>query len=166
MLIREIKPDDAENLVNLIKRVETEAEYMLMESGERKTSPEQQRKHLERLEKQGNATIFVAENEDSELVGYLIVIGGSVNRTKHSAYLVIGVLKEYRGVGIGTRLFQELDAWAKTKNLLRLELTAVTQNDPGLSLYKKMGFEIEGTKRKSLLIDGAFFNEYFMSKIL
>ncbi|MDQ6601040.1 GNAT family N-acetyltransferase [Bacillus salipaludis] len=38
----------------------------------------------------------------------MIAIGGSVKRTKHSAYLVIGILEEYRGQGIGTALFQVL----------------------------------------------------------
>jgi hypothetical protein len=57
MLIREIKIEDAENLLNLIKEVEAESKYMLMEPGERKTTHEQQRKHLERLGQQNNSTI-------------------------------------------------------------------------------------------------------------
>jgi RimJ/RimL family protein N-acetyltransferase len=48
----------------------------------------------------------------------------------------------------------------------RLELTVVTENQAGLQLYKKMGFEIEGTKRQSLYIDGKFVDEYYMSKLV
>ncbi len=44
MLIREIKIDDAENLINLIKEVEAKSNFTLMEPGERETTPEQQRK--------------------------------------------------------------------------------------------------------------------------
>lgn len=166
MFIREVIPEDAENLVSLIKKVESEAEFMLMEEGERKTSPEQQLKRLEQMEKESNSTIFVVEKEDGKLVGYLIAIGGNVRRNKHNAYLVIGLLQEYRRIGIGTKLFQRLEEWAKTHNILRLELTVVTQNVAGVSLYKKMGFEIEGTKRNSLLINDTFFNEYYMSKLV
>lgn len=100
------------------------------------------------------------------MVGYLIAIGGRVKRTKHSAYLVIGILEEYRGRGIGTSLFQRLEEWAINSNISRLELTVVTQNEAGIALYKKSGFEIEGIKRKSLMIDDEFYNEYFMSKLL
>ncbi|MBT2697229.1 GNAT family N-acetyltransferase [Bacillus sp. ISL-40] len=96
----------------------------------------------------------------------MIAIGGSVKRTKHSAYLVIGILEEYIGQGIGTALFQCLEEWAINHNISRLELTVVTQNDSGVALYKKSGFEIEGTKRNSLMIDGTPFNEYYMSKLL
>lgn len=90
MLIREIKPEDAEYFIGLIKQVESEAEFMLMDSGERITTPEQQRQQLERMEQQNNSTVFVAEAA-GRLVGYLIARGGSVKRNKHSAYLVIGI---------------------------------------------------------------------------
>ncbi|MEH7108516.1 GNAT family N-acetyltransferase, partial [Bacillus sp. JJ1764] len=133
---------------------------------ERKTTTEQQRKLLEHIKQQSNSTIFVAEQEKGKLVGYLIAIGGSVKRTKHSAYLVIGILEEYRGRGIGTSLFQQLEKWAINSNISRLELTVVTQNEAGVALYKKSGFEIEGIKRNSLVIDDEFYNEYFMSKLL
>ncbi|MGG4267918.1 N-acetyltransferase family protein [Peribacillus simplex] len=165
MLIREIIPEDAEGLVELMKQVEAEAEYMLMEPGERKGSPEQQRKWLERLKKESNSTILLAEQEGGPLVGYLAAIGGDTRRTKHTAYLIIGILKEYTGCGIGTKLFQSLEEWAINHNILRLELTVVNQNEAGVSLYKKMGFEIEGIKRNSLMIDGTLFNQYFMSKL-
>ncbi|CEG32494.1 GNAT family N-acetyltransferase [Peribacillus castrilensis] len=166
MLIREVKPEDAESFDWLMKQVETEADFMLMEPGERKGSSEQQRKWLERMDKESNSTVLVAEQEGGQLVGYLAVIGGDTRRTKHSAYLVIGILKEYTGRGIGTKLFQRLEEWAITHNILRLELTVVTQNEAGVSLYKKMGFEIEGIKGNSLMKDDTLFDQYFMSKLL
>ncbi|MEO2204824.1 GNAT family N-acetyltransferase [Paenibacillus pabuli] len=165
MFIREIKPEDAEGFSLLMKQVETEADYMLMEPGERKGSPEQQRKWLERVDVENNSTVLVAE-QDGQLVGYLAVIGGDTRRTKHSCYLVIGILKEYTGRGIGTHLFQRLEEWAMTHNILRLELTVVIQNEAGVSLYKKMGFEIEGIKRNSLWINDTLFDQYVMSKLL
>ncbi len=166
MLIREIKPVDAESFVSLVKQVEAETDFMLMEAGERSISPEQQRKRLEQMEKESNSTILVAEQEDGKLVGYLVVIGGNALRTKHSSYLVIGILTPYRGLGIGTKLFKHLEEWATEHNIHRLELSVVTRNEPGLRLYKKMGFDIEGTKRHSLYIDGEFVDEFYMSKLL
>ncbi|PAD21656.1 GNAT family N-acetyltransferase [Terribacillus saccharophilus] len=165
MLIREIRIDDGENFINLVKEVERKSDFMLMEAGERKTTPEQQQKQLERFEQQNNSTIFVAE-EKGKLVGYLIAIGGTVKRTKHCAYLVIGILQEYRGKGIGSKLFDKVIKWAPKHNVSRLELTVVTENKAGLALYKKSGFDIEGTKRNSININGTNFDEYCMSKLL
>lgn len=47
----------------------------------------------------------------------------------------------------------------------RLELTVMENNESGVALYKKMGFDIEGMKRDSLY-DGQYINEYYMSKLL
>ena len=148
-----------------IKKVESESEFKLLEPGERKIVEEEQKKRIKLMRKSYNSTIFIAE-EDKQLIGYLIVMGGNAERNKHSVYLVIGILAVYRGRGIGTKLFEQLEKWGKEKNVHRLELTVVTQNQAGLQLYKKMGFEIEGTKRQSLYIDGKFVDEYYMSKLL
>jgi RimJ/RimL family protein N-acetyltransferase len=163
--IRKSRIADAENLVRLIKQVEEESEFMLMEAGERQITPEQQRQRIETFEKSENSAIFVAE-DGNQLAGYLFAIGGTARRVKHSVYIVIGILKNYRGQGIGTKLFEKLDSWAIEHKIHRLELTVVTRNEAGLALYKKMGFEIEGTKRHSLRIDGEFVDEFYMAKLL
>lgn len=165
MIIRKIKISDAENLAALIQQVEGSSQYMLWEEGERKSDSDNQLKMIESMKNNENSTILVAENENG-LVGYLMVIGGKARRNRHSGYLVIGILNGYRGKGIGTLLFEELEQWASKQKLRRLELTVVTRNEAGLYLYKKMGFEIEGTKRDSLFIDGEYLDEYYMSKIL
>ena len=42
----------------------------------------------------------------------------------------------------------------------------MVDNHAGIALYKKMGFEIEGVKKDSLLINDQYVDEYYMSKIL
>ncbi|WP_347319655.1 hypothetical protein [Rossellomorea sp. RS05] len=41
MDFRKVYPDDAEKIVRLMKEVEKTSPYMMMEGGERKTTPEQ-----------------------------------------------------------------------------------------------------------------------------
>ena len=77
----------------------------------------------------------------------------------------MSVSERSRGIGVGTKLFNELDSWATANNIHRLELTVASKNKAGLSLYKKAGFEIEGTKRQSLIIDGKYMDEYYMAKL-
>lgn len=165
MFIREIKIEDAKAFNSLIKDVEANSDYMLMEAGERTSTDDQQRKQIARIQQQNNSTILVAELEGN-LAGYLIAIGGSTKKTHHSAYIVIGVAERHRGQGLGSALFQQLEVWAEKSQISRLELTVVTKNQPGIALYKKSGFEIEGTKRSSLMTNGVFYDEYYMSKLL
>lgn len=138
---------------------------MLWESGEREVQAESQVEMIKSIQASENSTIFVAEKEQ-DLVGYLFAIGGKARRNKHSVYIVVGILQAKRGQGIGTNLFYRLDRWARDRNIRRLELTVVTKNDTALSLYRKAGFEIEGTKRHSLLIGDEFMDEYYMAKLL
>lgn len=163
--IREAETSDASKLAKVIQQVEASSEYMLWGAGEREFHAKKQLKMIEDLKNDHNSTILVADNGD-ELAGYLIVIGGKAKRNQHSAYLVIGILKDFRGQGIGTMLFNELEKWAAIHYVSRLELTVVTKNKGALSLYQKQGFDIEGTKKNSLRIDGEFVDEYYMAKIL
>jgi RimJ/RimL family protein N-acetyltransferase len=165
MKIRVAELTDAESLGLLIQKVESSSNFMLYGPGERKLNPENQRKMIQSFRDEENSTILVCEYND-ELVGYLIARGGFTEKTKHSVYLVIGILEEHRGKGIGTRLFDELINWAKQKQLHRLELTVMAPNEKGIALYKKMGFEIEGTKRHSIRMDNEYVDEYYMSMLI
>lgn len=165
MKIREIEPKDAVNFIKLMKQVEKESPFMLFEADERNLEPQQQKQRIEVMKKAGNSTIFLAE-ENNQLIGYLLAVGGSANRTKHSVYIVIGISSQYRGLGIGTKLFEQLEQWAFEHQIHRLELTVVTRNEAGVRLYEKMGFVIEGTKKHSLSIEGEFVDEYYMAKLL
>ncbi|MHA6252818.1 GNAT family N-acetyltransferase [Oceanobacillus sp. CAU 1775] len=165
MIIREAKNSDADKLANLIQHVDASSQYMLWEAGERELSPEKQLKMIESLQREANSNIFVAENKN-ELVGYLFAIGGKARRNKHNVYIVIGISDEHRGKGIGTALFQKLEEWASNHDIHRLELTVIIENEAGINLYKKVGYEVEGTKRKSLYIDDKYVDEYYMSKLI
>ncbi|HEX9134767.1 MAG TPA: GNAT family protein [Ktedonobacteraceae bacterium] len=165
MIIRTIHESDAEQFLSLCNKLDTETLFMMLEPGERTTTPEEQRAQIEHLLKHENQTIFVAEHDD-QLVGYLASIGGESKRNRHSVYIIIGILQAFSGQGIGTKLFHRLEEWAHQQHIHRLELTVMAHNNAGIALYKKQGFEIEGTKRHSLLVNGQFVDEYYMAKLL
>ena len=154
---------DAERLWEMMNRLDYETKYMLYEPGERT-------KNLTRIEAlisnsvEGDDFLLVAEAED-QIVGYISAQKGSLKRIAHSAYIVVGVLKDYRGQGIGTEFFKQLDAWAEEKEVTRLELTVICENEVAKHLYEKNGFEVEGVKRKSVFVDGRYLDEYYMSKV-
>lgn len=165
MVIRQANEKDAESFAKLIRNVENTSDHMLYGPGERKFDIESKSKMITAITAEKNSAIFFAE-ENEELTGYLIAKGGSAKRNLHTAYLVIGILENIRGQGIGTELFQELMKWARDKELHRLELTVMAGNEAGLRLYKKQGFQIEGTKRHSLFVNGNYVDEYYMAKLL
>jgi len=163
--IREINPSDTRAFTTLLKEVDESSAYMLWEPGERNLDEALYLKIIKEMNTIDQSTIFVAELQN-ELIGYLLAIGGNAKRNRHSAYLVIGIKENYRGKGIGTQLLKNVEIWARNNQMTRLELTVVTKNEVALTLYKKHGFEIEGTKRNSLYISGHHYDEYYMGKLL
>lgn len=163
--IRTITVDDAESLLKLQHQLDRETKFMLLEPGERTTTLEKARENIQRVLDQPNGTILVAEHE-GKLVGYLYANGGGARRNAHTLYLVIGILQAYTGQGLGTRLFEQLEKWAREKGLHRMELGVMTANTAGIALYTKMGFVIEGTRKHAYRVDGEWVDELMMGKIL
>ena len=62
-------------------------------------------------------------------------------------------------------LNSELDKWARENNLTRLELNVVSSNIVAKDLYEKNGFEIEGTRKNAMIIDGKYVDEYYIAKL-
>jgi ribosomal protein S18 acetylase RimI-like enzyme len=87
-----------------------------------------------------------------ELEGNVIaalVVSRFRHRLKHLAYIgAFGIKRSYQGVGIGTKIMQELIRDLSVDGVSRIELRVEADNIPAISFYKKLGFEEEGTHRK------------------
>jgi len=138
---------------------------MMLEPGERSTSVEEQSRQISGVLLRDNQTILVAE-VSGELVGYVAALGGDFRRNRHCAHIITGILQGFCGQGLGTKLFSELEQWARRHGVHRLELTVMAHNDRAINLYRKMGYEIEGSRRDSLLVNGSYVDEYYMGKLL
>jgi RimJ/RimL family protein N-acetyltransferase len=162
--IRKVTLEDAPALLSLKIQLDSETKFMMLEKGERPNNLEGERQRIENILESNNSMIFIAE-VDNKIVGHLSAYGDSFKRNKHRAYIVIGILQAFTEQGIGKKLFEAMDIWARKVSLHRLELTVMTHNNHAIKLYKKMGFEIEGTKRHSLKIDGQYVDEFYMAKL-
>jgi putative acetyltransferase len=80
--------------------------------------------------------------------------------------LGVSVGKSAQGQGVGTALMAALceyaDRWLGT---LRIELTVYTDNEAAVKLYRKFGFEIEGTLRGYAMRDGEYVDAYTMARL-
>lgn len=163
-MIRKAVPDDAERLLQLFKEVD-QSNVMLYGPGERQTRPEQIRKRITAVS-ETDTSVWLVEDIGGVLAGYILIEGSTLARVKHTIYLVIGISEAFRGQGIGTRLFEEMEKWAVEHAVHRVELTVLAHNESARALYRKMGFEVEGTKRNSVFIDGRYCDEYYLSKLI
>ena len=144
--------------------LDRETSFMLLEPGERTETPADMTLRLRAIASESNSVVLVAEEGDL-LGGYVEARGGEFRRNRHCAHVVMGVRRAFSGRGIGTALLRELSAWAPAHGIRRLELTVMSHNERALRLYRGSGFEIEGTRTRSLTVDGRDVDEIAMAKL-
>jgi ribosomal protein S18 acetylase RimI-like enzyme len=112
-----------------------------------------------------NSRLFLAE-ESGNPVGFLLAVAGKWRRARHAVSVDVGILASHCGLGLGERLFMELEDWARAQGIRRIELFVRESNQRARRLYEKRGFEVEGVRRGSLRIGNEYFNEVWMAKLL
>ena len=125
-------------------------------------TPETTRKMLENS---GPGSVTLVVEQDGRIIG-----NGGLDRHQgrraHAAGLGMGVQDDCRGRGVGSRLLREpltvADDWL---DLRRVELTVYVDNAPAIALYKRSGFEIEGTHRAYAFRAGSFVDAYAMARM-
>jgi len=165
MHIREAIPADSGRLVALMRTLYSETTFMLLEPDEFTVNEEEQARRMEERARTDSGTMFVCET-DGRLVGVVLGHRGVARRTRHSLYIVIGVLQAWVGRGVGRSLLEALEGWAVARGLHRLELNVAVENPRAIALYEKFGFEREGVKRHSRKLDSGYSDELYMSKLL
>jgi putative acetyltransferase len=76
------------------------------------------------------------------------------------------VVSVWQGKGVGSALLGAIvdlaDNWL---NVFRLELTVYVDNERAIALYRKFGFETEGTHKAYALRAGQYVDALFMARI-
>jgi len=117
--------------------------------------------HLKRKDIQ-----LVAAAPSGKIIGWCDVIVPGLAGFSHAGRLGMGVEKELRGQGIGTRLLEECLGLAKRKGLIRIELDVFSSNVPAIRLYRRFGFVTEGRRIKARYLDGRFEDVLMMGLLL
>jgi ribosomal protein S18 acetylase RimI-like enzyme len=96
------------------------------------------RQSFERTLDADTAATFVAE-----AAGLLL---GHLGVTLEHGLAEIGMMvsDEYRGQGIGSALMEACIEWCRAKRAHKITLAVWPHNMPGLALYEKFGFVVEG----------------------
>ena len=165
MEIREAILGDEKNLIDLFDILDAETNFMLMEEGERKVSIEYQAKLIEIFLKSNSEVLLVAL-EGEKFVGFLGGKGGEANRERHTLHIAMGVIMSHWRKRIGTELIRFVSSWAMNHSFHRIELSVLESNFRARSFYQDSGFVVEGVRRDSMKVNGQFFNELYMAKLI
>jgi putative acetyltransferase len=91
---------------------------------------------------------------------------GRSARRRHVGYIGMAVRDDWQRKGVGTALMAAIldiaDNWVGYR---RLELTVYTDNEAAVALYRKFGFETEGTLREYSYRNGRYVDAYTMARL-
>ena len=164
-IIREADIEDAENVIEYIKIVSDETDFLISDSSEIKFTVKKEKEFLQNIQSSILEKIFLFEIEN-KIVGMCSIEGINKIRIKHRVDMAITVLKNYWGNKIGEKLIDYAIDYCKSNSIKKIELTVRIDNKRALKLYKKFGFEIEGEIKNFIYLNGNYYNCYYMGLLL
>jgi RimJ/RimL family protein N-acetyltransferase len=163
-VIREATPDDAAGIIAHMEMIAAEPDNGITQSPGEMRTLEEQRKVLMDDARADNAIFLVAVSDSGEIIGVANFRGGKRLSTRHTGGLGITVHRDWRDHGVGTAMMQHMIEWARHTGIVkRMELEVFTHNKRAFHVYKKLGFEVEGSKRKAYWRDGRYVDAYVMA---
>jgi len=164
--VRKASVSDAAALIDYLGIIGGESDFLTFGQGEFGRSVEDEEAFISSTLKKKNALFLVAE-ADRKVVGNLNFSGGPRERTAHAGEFGVSVLREYWGRGIGEELIKYLIGWSRGSGIIRkINLRVRTDNTRGINLYRKLGFEEEGTLRRDFQINGVFYDSLLMGLLI
>ena len=163
VVVRRVRRDDAAALAQTMSDPQIARGLLQMPHG----SEDYWRKRIDDMPAGNSALdLMLVAERGGVVVGNAGVHGVPALRRRHAAGLGIAVAATAQGQGVGSALMTALLDWADHwAQILRIELTVFTDNAPAIALYRKFGFEIEGSHRAYALRDGMYGDVHAMARL-
>lgn len=166
-ILRAPRIEDAPALLDFLKAIAEETEFTLRYPEECAGMTLEQEERFIQAKLDSDTDYMIICEINGEIAGNSGLVLSRMRKTCHRGSVAIALRQKFWGKGIGTALFHEMIALAKSHNLQQLELEYVEGNDRGRALYEKMGFEVIGVRPDAYrLMDGSLKKEYIMVKKL
>ena len=105
------------------------------------------------LEEKDYLTGFVAMNNADEILGYVTYFFGYYTWIGKSLYMDdLYVRPDFRGAGVGTKLINEVIAFAKAEKCKKLRWQVSEWNQPAIDFYKSLGAAVDDVESNCDLI--------------
>ena len=158
LIIESAQIKDAEEIINFIKQVESETNFLMREPGEFNMSIENERKFIEN-KLQNDKEIFLIAKVNEKVIGTLGFTTIPYNRYKHRGQFGISIMKDFWNYGIGYRLIDTFINWADNMGIVKITLEVDSDNLRAIKLYKRFGFVQEGILKYDKYIGNGIYKD-------
>jgi RimJ/RimL family protein N-acetyltransferase len=144
--LRSAIEDDAASLIRAVDSVAREQVYFIRSRFD--VEEQKERSFIARAKEQGDLLLVALDG--SEVVGWVTLFRAQAEFLRHTAQLGMGVIRRYRGVGLGAALLDSALAWAAENGIEKVNLGVRASNEPAKALYNKFGFIQEGCRVRDI----------------
>jgi L-amino acid N-acyltransferase YncA len=160
-IIRSAKPEDAEELIEIIKDVSTK--HRVFDHDEFNKTVEEEKEYLSKLE---DNHLFLVAIVGDKIVGWLELFPYKSKFKRHISGLIIGIIDDYQHQGIGSLFLEKAINFAKEKGIVKISTEISENNLASQNLVTKFVFKQEGKLEKELFIKGKFIDTLIFGKII
>ena len=160
--IRRAREDDLTGLVGAIREALSEATYI---EGESIADVVESENVLLRHNEVRSRVFFVA-TVHGDVVGWVHVNAPEIAKLSHTAELTVGVIDEYRGHGIGTKLLDRGVDWALDHGYEKLNNSVPSTNEDAIAFLENRGWDTEAVRQNHYKIGDDYVDEVMMAKDL
>jgi ribosomal protein S18 acetylase RimI-like enzyme len=160
--IRQAREDDLTGLIGAIREALADKTYI---EGETVADVVESENVLLRHNELEKRVFFVATIHD-DVVGWVHITAPELEKLAHTAEITVGVIDEYRGHGIGTKLLDRGVDWALDHGFEKLYNSVPSSNEAAIGFLESRGWETEAVRKKHYKIDDEYVDEVMMATML
>ena len=159
--VRKARLEDLSGLAGVIRQVIEGETYIVGESVSDQLSNVDSILHGD----SGTIPIYFVALVDGEVIGWVQLNGKAAKKLDHVVYLTMGLLDEYRGLGIGERLMNRAITWADEYGYRKVASNIPATNDSAIEFLEENGWEQVGVRPNHYEIDGTLVDEVLLDRI-
>ncbi len=157
--VREARLEDLSGLAGVIRQVIEGETYIVGESIMDQLADADTLLHRD----SSTLPMYFVALVDGEVIGWVHLEGRDISKLDGVAYLTMGLLDEYRGLGIGSQLLNHATRWADEYGYRKVSSNVPASNESAIDFLVRAGWEREGTRPDHYLIEGQPVDEVLLS---
>ncbi|PSQ32745.1 GNAT family N-acetyltransferase [Halobacteriales archaeon SW_12_69_24] len=157
--IRQAREEDLTGLVGAIREALSDRTYIEAETiADVVESEDVLLRHNE-----VHSRVFFVATVHGDVVGWVHMNAPEIDKLRHTAELTVGVIDEYRGHGIGTKLLDSAVDWALDNRFEKLYNSVPSVNEDAIAFLEGRGWDTEAVREDHYKIGDDYVDEVMMA---
>lgn len=157
--IRPARQEDLSGIVGAMRQVVEEMTYIEAET----VADELDHQDVLLRHNEFESRMFFVATVDEEVVGWAHLHVPTLEKLSHTAELTVGVLEEYRGIGIGSELLDRALEWVDENGLEKVYQSVPSTNEEAIAFFESRGWQTDAVRENHYKLGDEYIDEVMMA---